>query len=71
MPEPIRKRAYHRALKRGAPWALVKKGMHDICRELTKQMFSTGNAEEMTGLRKYILTVCADPSGPEQDEGGK
>lgn len=36
--DPIRKRAYHRGLKRGATWALMRKHIHDTMNDLNKQM---------------------------------
>jgi hypothetical protein len=36
---PIRKRGYHRALKRGELWAVNQKAMLDMVNALTKQMY--------------------------------
>ncbi len=37
---PIRKRGYHRALKRGDIWALNQKAALDMARSLNKMMWS-------------------------------
>lgn len=37
---PIRKRGYHRALKRGESWAQLKKMMDDMGASLMRQMYS-------------------------------
>lgn len=37
--KPKRKRAYHRALKRGEPWALVEKGMREILNRITADLY--------------------------------
>lgn len=36
--EPKRKRGYFRALKRGATWAVLKKGMRDMANDLARTM---------------------------------
>lgn len=38
-PRPIRKRGYHRALKRGASWAIMQKMQRDMLNEIAKQMY--------------------------------
>ncbi len=38
-PEPIRKRGYHRALKRKAPWALLKQSINGMLRDMSTQFF--------------------------------
>ncbi len=47
--KPKRKRAYHRALKRGEPWALMEKGTREITRQLAIDFYADA-------LRNYILT---------------
>lgn len=47
MKEPIRKRGYHRALKRGEMWALLRKSMLDMMRKMTEDFFKPSPFEKM------------------------
>ncbi len=38
--KPIRKRGYHRALRRGESWALCEKAFRDIKRDINRQLYS-------------------------------
>jgi hypothetical protein len=38
-PTPIRKRGYHRALKRGEHWATYKKAVKDMMNDMARAMF--------------------------------
>ena len=52
--QPKRKRAYHRALKRGESWALMKKGLLDLGAKLAEDLFKPSPFLKMIGLGKYL-----------------
>lgn len=51
---PIRKRGYHRALLRGAPWALHKKAHIGIVNALLEEMFKPSPWVKMLGLSAWV-----------------
>lgn len=38
-PNPIRKRGYHRALKRNAPWALHQRATYEMINDISKHLY--------------------------------
>lgn len=48
-PKPIRKRGYHRALKRSEPWAISKKSWGDLLNKFSADMYAPA-------MSAYILT---------------
>lgn len=53
--DPIRKRAYHRALKRGAGWALMKKAMNTVIDVYAQQMYeNVFTPSKLIGLRGML-----------------
>jgi len=59
--EPIRKRGYYRALKRKAPWALLKQSIKGILRDMNASFF-----KEMLEPNKLLGLSAWLPEG-EQD----
>ena len=55
-PDPIRKRAFHRALKRGESWAVYRKSMQSITDVLARKMFSQTiyNEPKLAGFLKGL-----------------
>lgn len=54
-----RKRSYHRALKREAPWALIKQGMQEMQGRLAREVFGVMlnkvmNPNPMLGLSAWL-----------------
>lgn len=58
---PKRKRAYHRALKRGEPWAVWQKTTKDMF-DLIKEALFTSKEErmEMIGLNQALYSSTVD-----------
>ncbi len=53
--EPIRRRGYHRALKRGEAWALMRKGFEDITNKLMKDMiYKESPFTKLLGLSAWL-----------------
>lgn len=57
-PRPIRKRGFHRALKRGEPWAHNEKGMREMMNSIMKMYLpileDQLKAPPMTGLQAFL-----------------
>lgn len=77
---PIRSRGYHRALKRGAPWAVEKKADHDAmvatCDYLRKRLIygpnpffrSMTQTLEMDGLPEHLPITYGYSSSPQSTD---
>ena len=56
--EPKRKRGYHRALKAGKSWALLKQGINRIMTAMASDMFSWKNPFlNMKPDEKYVIDI--------------
>ncbi len=52
--DPIRKRGYHRALKAGKLWAVLRKGMNDLNMDMVNRMFEPNPFIKMIGLKDML-----------------
>lgn len=66
--EPIRKRGYHRALKRGEVWAKIRKSMREMMCEINKEAFLEAIEPspflKMIGLSEQINPVKIEYGKP-------
>ncbi len=56
-PRSIRKRGYHRALKRGEMWALIQKESVDMCNRINETMFNlyAPALNELVSTKSFLL----------------
>lgn len=50
----IRKRAYHRALKRGEPWAIMAQGQYRMADALAKELYKENPFCKLLGLKAWL-----------------
>lgn len=53
-PNPIRKRGYHRALKRGDKWALSEKVIRDMINTYYSDLSGLNFTDKLLGLSKWL-----------------